>query len=121
MSVTHKVTIHYRQENKTLTFEIPEGESILAFVESRGEKIPFSCRNGCCTTCAVKIISGNVDQSAGIGLSQDMQNRGYALLCIARVSGPLEVETQEEDEVYNLQFGRYLTEIKSKTGNPFDI
>jgi ferredoxin len=30
------------------------------------------------------------------------------LLCVARATGPLEVETQDEDEVYELQFGRHF-------------
>ena len=121
MSLTHKVTIHYRQENRTISSEIADGESIFAHFESLGEKLPFSCRNGCCTTCAVKIISGQMDQSAGIGLSHEMQKKGYGLLCIARASGPLTVETQDEDEVYDMQFGNYLNEIKSKKGSPFEI
>nr|GMC87217.1 ferredoxin C 2, chloroplastic [Ipomoea batatas] len=33
---------------------------------------------------------------------------GYALLCVGFPSTDLEVETQDEDEVYWLQFGRYF-------------
>ncbi|PON57061.1 Phenol hydroxylase reductase [Parasponia andersonii] len=33
---------------------------------------------------------------------------GYALLCVGFPSSDLEVETQDEDEVYWLQFGRYF-------------
>ncbi len=121
MSSLHKVTIHYRQTGRTITFDVPEGEFILRCFESHGEKLPFSCRNGCCTTCAVKILSGDMDQSAGIGLSQDLQSKGYGLLCIAKAIGPLEIETQDEDEVYDIQFGEYLGKVKPKKGNPFDI
>ncbi len=121
MSQIHPITIHYRHENRTITSNIKEGESIFAHFESLGETLPFSCRNGCCTTCAVKIIHGDMDQSAGIGLSQEMQSKGYGLLCIAKVNGPLEAETQDDDEVYNIQFGHYLNNITSKQGNPFDL
>ena len=100
---------------------IPEGKNILQFFEENGEKLPFSCRNGCCTTCAVKIISGNIDQSNGIGLSKQMQKLGYGLLCIATVIGPAEMETQEEDEVYEMQFGKYLGSLSNQRGNPFEI
>ncbi len=121
MTTTHKITIHNKQENSSRTLEVPDGEFILRFFESKGEKIPFSCRNGCCTTCAVKIISGTLDQSLGIGLSKQMQDKGYALLCIAKAIGPLEVETQMEDEVYEIQFGKYLSGVKNEAGNPFDL
>ena len=62
-----------------------------------------------------------MDQTAGIGLSKEMRDKGYGLLCVARATRELEVETQDEDEVYEMQFGKYLGRIKSKAGSPFDI
>ena len=121
MKPLHKVTIHYRQANRTITFDVPEGEYILRNFESQGEILPFSCRNGCCTACAVRIINGKMDQTAGIGLSSEMIDKGYGLICIAKAIGPLEVETQNEDEVYEMQFGKYLQEAKSEAGNPFEL
>ena len=50
-----------------------------------------------------------------------MRDKGYALLCVGRAIGPLEVETQDEDEAYQMQFGNYLGKVNAKTGNPFDI
>ncbi len=117
----HRVTLHNRKTGKTSTVEVPHGQSILRTFEENGETVPFSCRNGCCTTCAVRILSGEMDQTAGIGLSKEMQDKGYGLLCIAIATGQLEVETQDEDEVYEIQFGRYLGQAKSKAGNPFDM
>ena len=121
MAPLHKVTIHYRKVGRTITLEVPEGEYILRSFESRGEDLPFSCRNGCCTTCAVRILSGEMDQTAGIGLSEEMRSKGYGLLCIARAIGPMEAETQNEDEVYEIQFGKYLENVKAQAGSPFDI
>ena len=121
MKPLHKITINYRQEGRKITHLVPEGENILRFFEQNGEKLPFSCRNGCCTTCAVKIRSGTIDQTKGIGLSQQLKKEGYGLISIAEVNGDAELETQSEDEVYEKQFGKYIGSIKSKTGNPFDI
>ena len=104
----HRITIHWRQENRTIVHDVPEGEYILRSFESQGDPIPFSCRNGCCTTCAVRILSGSIDQSEAMGLSKELRREGYGLLCVARATGPLEVETQDEDEVYDLQFGRFF-------------
>ncbi len=121
MKVLHKVTIHHRQAKRTISLNVPEGEYILRCFESQGEKLPFSCRNGCCTTCAVRILSGDMDQTAGIGLSKEMRDKGYGLLCIAKATGPLEIETQEEDEVYEMQFGKFLENVKAQQGNPFEL
>ena len=62
-----------------------------------------------------------MDQTAGIGLSKEMQAKGYALLCVAKAICELEIETQDEDEVYEMQFGKYLEHVKGKAGSPFDI
>ena len=121
MKTLHKVTIHHRQTGKSHTFQVPEGDYILRCFESQGEELPFSCRNGCCTECAVKIISGHMDQTACIGLSKELKENGYGLLCVAKATGPLEVETQDEDEVYELQFGKYLGRVKARAGNPFEL
>ena len=67
------------------------------------------------------MLSGQLDQNDGIGLSSEMRDKGYALLCVAKAIGPVEVETQDEDEVYEMQFGRSLDQAKSMPGSPFDI
>ena len=128
MKPNYKITIHHRQEGKTYTFDVPEGEYILRNFESKdqngqiiGDRLPFSCRNGCCSECAVRIISGEMDQTACIGLSQEMREKGYGLLCVSKATGPLECELQEEDEVYDAQFGKYFRRIDTKAGNPFEI
>ncbi len=121
MNRLHKVTIHHRQTGRTMILEVPEGEYILRNFESHGEELPFSCRNGCCTACAVRVLSGEIDQTDGIGLSQEMRDKGYALLCIGKAISSLEVETQDEDEVYEMQFGKQLGQIKGSPASPFDI
>ena len=121
MKSLHKITIHYRQAGRTITLQVPEGEYILRSFEAQGEGLPFSCRNGCCTTCAVRILTGGMDQTSGIGLSKDMIAKGYGLLCIAKATGPMEAETQDEDEVYEMQFRQFLEKVKAKKGSPFDI
>ena len=121
MSTFHKITIHHLKAGRKITLEVQEGDYIMRSFEEQGEDLPFSCRNGCCTTCAVRILSGGMDQTAGIGLSKEMISKGYGLLCIARATGPLEAETQEEDEVYEMQFRRFLETVKAEKGTPFDI
>jgi ferredoxin len=49
-----------------------------------------------------------------------VRGQGYGLLCVARATGPLEVETQDEDEVYDLQFGRFFGRGKVRPGIPLD-
>lgn len=117
---TYPITVHWRQTGRTIRLDVPEGQSILQSFEAQGESLPFSCRNGCCTTCAVRVLHGTIDQREAMGLSRALRERGYGLLCVARADGPLEVETQDEDEVYELQFGRHFGRGRIRPGLPLD-
>jgi ferredoxin len=120
MTRSHPITIHWRQTGRVIRHEVPEGDYILRSFEQQGDPLPFSCRNGCCTACAVRVLSGDIDQREALGLSRELRGRGYGLLCVARATGPLEVETQDEDEVYDLQFGRHFGRGKVRAGLPLD-
>ena len=99
-------TVEINNEGQTYTIQVPEDKKILDVAQEQNIEIPFSCSAGVCTTCAAKIISGEVEQSEGMGLSPDLQAEGYALLCVSYPLSDLKVETGKEDEVYDRQFGR---------------
>ena len=120
MTKNFPITVHWRQQNMVIRLEVPEGEYVLRSFEQQGQPLPFSCRNGCCTACAVRVLSGEIDQREALGLSQELRKRGYGLLCVARAIGPLEVETQDEDEVYDLQFGRHFGRGQIRPGLPIE-
>ncbi|KAL4202925.1 hypothetical protein AMTRI_Chr02g265910 [Amborella trichopoda] len=105
---THKVTVHDRQRGVVHEFLVPEDQYILHTAESQNITLPFACRHGCCTSCAVRVRSGQIRQPEALGISAELQSKGYALLCVGFPSSDVEVETQDEDEVYWLQFGRYF-------------
>nr|VDD03425.1 unnamed protein product [Brassica rapa] len=121
---THKVTVHDRQRGVVHEFEVPEDQYILHSAESQNITLPFACRHGCCTSCAVRVKSGELRQPQALGISAELKSQnnakllpviliasdytGYALLCVGFPTSDLEVETQDEDEVYWLQFGRYF-------------
>ncbi|MEB3358763.1 MAG: 2Fe-2S iron-sulfur cluster-binding protein [Synechococcales bacterium] len=117
---THTVRIHNRQTGTTHTVTVPEDRYILSSVERQGVSLPFSCRNGACTTCAVRVKSGELVQPEAMGLSPELQKRGYALLCVSYARSDLEVETQDEDEVYELQFGKYFGRGRVRRGLPLE-
>lgn len=120
MTQVYTVKIHNRQTQTHHVIQVPEDRYILMSAEAQGVDLPFSCRNGACTTCAVRIISGEVYQPEAMGLSPKLREQGYALLCVCYPKSDLEVETQDEDEVYELQFGRYFGQGKVRRGLPLD-
>ncbi|MEM6424646.1 MAG: 2Fe-2S iron-sulfur cluster-binding protein [Cyanobacteria bacterium P01_H01_bin.119] len=116
----HTIQINHRQANQTYTVQVPDNRYVLQTAENQGAKLPFACRNGACTTCAVRVLSGDVHQPEAMGLSPDLRDQGYALLCVCYARSDLEVETQDEDEVYELQFGRYFGKGKVRFGLPLE-
>ncbi len=107
MSKTYTVEIYHQGETKVI--QVPKDQHILKTAEELGLDLPNSCNAGVCTTCAAKILSGKVDQSEGMGLSPELQQEGYALLCVSYPRSDLKIETGKEDEVYSRQFGQPST------------
>ena len=120
MAHFYTVRIRDRRTNQLHSVQVPDDRYILHTAEAQGVELPFACRNGACTTCAVRVLSGELYQPEAMGLSPKLQQQGYALLCVSYARSDLEVETQDEDEVYELQFGRYFGKGKIKVGLPLD-
>jgi len=104
MSKTY--TVELLHQGSTYTVEVPEDKQILRAASAAGIELPSSCNAGVCTTCAGKIIEGEVDQTDGMGVSPDLQAEGYVLLCVAYPRSNLKIETEKEDMVYARQFGK---------------
>ena len=76
MNKTFEVTIRNKDTGKVYKEKVNSDEYILKEFERKGFKLAFSCRNGCCTSCAVKIISGNLQQPEAMGVSQSLKDKG---------------------------------------------
>lgn len=99
------MTVEDRHNGVTHTYDVPEDRYIWHSMVDAGADIPSSCRNGCCTTCAVKLESGTVDQEEALGLLKEMRDMRYALLCVSYPKSDIKCVLQEKDEVYVKQFG----------------
>ncbi|MEC4814166.1 MAG: 2Fe-2S iron-sulfur cluster-binding protein [Scytonema sp. PMC 1069.18] len=104
--MTQTYTVEINHQGKTHTLQVSENETILSVADAAGLELPSSCHAGVCTTCAAQIISGTVDQSDGMGVSPELQKQGYVLLCVAKPRSDLKIETEKEEIVYQLQFGK---------------
>ncbi|AFZ49283.1 2Fe-2S iron-sulfur cluster-binding protein [Dactylococcopsis salina] len=102
MANTYTVEIYH--QGQTHQIDVPEDQTILETAQNQGIDLPSSCTAGVCTTCAALILEGEVDQTDGMGVSPELQEKGYALLCVAYPRSNLKIESEKEDEVYTQQF-----------------
>jgi ferredoxin len=119
-TLQYSVQIHDRQTDTYRTVQVPADRYILHSAEAQAVELPFACRNGACTTCAVRVLAGEIYQPEAIGLSPHLRQAGYALLCVSYPRSDLQVETQDEDEVYELQFGRHFGKGKIRKALPLE-
>ena len=89
------------------SFSCRADQTVLAAAEAAGVPLPSSCCSGVCTTCAALLRSGTVNQPDAMGVKAELQQQGYALLCVAYPTSDLDVLAGQEDALYEAQFGRY--------------
>ncbi|MEB3260583.1 MAG: 2Fe-2S iron-sulfur cluster-binding protein [Cyanobacteriota bacterium] len=100
-------TIRVEHDGAHHTFSARADQTVLSAAEAAGVPLPSSCCSGVCTTCAVRLLRGNVHQPDAMGVKAELRDAGYALLCVAFPRSDLEVLAGQEDALYEAQFGQY--------------
>jgi ferredoxin len=84
-------------ENGSYTIPCPESEFILLAALKHGLDLPYMCLQGWCVTCAGRILSGTVDQSASLRFYEADAREGFCLLCTARPTRDLRIVTHQKE------------------------
>ena len=80
------VTVRF--EGAETVFPCRFDQTLLDAATSSGLDVPFSCQEGHCGACMVKLASGTVEGRASSGLSRRDRVAGFVLACQSRPSSP---------------------------------
>ena len=89
---------------------IGEDEYILDAALASGLEINYSCLQGWCLTCAVKIISGKINQSDSRRYYEKDRENGFGLICTGKPGSDIEIRLNATEE---------MKELRSKNNLPF--
>ncbi|MEH2055654.1 MAG: 2Fe-2S iron-sulfur cluster-binding protein [Nostoc sp.] len=99
MTTTYKIQLMNQEKGINQTVNVPEDEYILSTAEIEGMELPYSCRQGVCSTCTGKLVDGSVDQSEQSYLDDEQIAQGYVLICVAHPTSDCTIITHKEEEI----------------------
>jgi len=79
------------------TFSAEPGQTVLDAALAAGIVLPYSCRNGACSTCKGRVVSGEFDAGPHPAqiLMPEEREAGYTLFCQARPQSDMVIESAE--------------------------
>ncbi|MDO9025457.1 CDP-6-deoxy-delta-3,4-glucoseen reductase [Zwartia sp.] len=109
--MSYQVTVQPSQHQ----FSADADKSVLDAALAAGILLPYSCRSGACSTCKAKVISGTVEAgtSAAQILTPEELEQGFTLMCQARPTSDLVIESREIRLASDIQIRKLPSRVTS--------
>jgi NAD(P)H-flavin reductase/ferredoxin len=88
-------------------------ETVLECLERAEHEIPFSCRNGACLTCMMRVREGTLPEASQVGLREGQKQQGYFLPCVCRPEADLEIEAPADAELFGRAVVSEITHLST--------
>jgi len=96
-------------------FPADPDKSVLDAALAAGILLPYSCRSGACSTCKARVVSGTVEagNTAAQILTPEEMHQGFTLLCQARATSDLVIESKEIRLASDIQIRKLPSRVTS--------
>ena len=88
-----------KQAGRTLDVEVDDEEYLLAAARAVGIWLPADCQQGWCTTCAARLVSGEVDQGDARRYYDVDEEADFILPCTAKARSDCRIEVDAHEAI----------------------
>lgn len=84
-------------DGEAVTLDVAADESVWDAAYREGIRLPSSCLQGWCTTCAGRVLEGEFDPAEALRYYPQDKEARFILLCTARPRSAMRIQTHQRD------------------------